>query len=159
GSQLPLDFELPESAQHRTLPQRETLRFTLEPLQPFRRAPRERLRARTFRLLRERDAAHEGQRKGRKERVIRQAHHERPLCVPRLATPHPPSLVRDPSSDGGPVRPASAKATAVRRSFSEGGSGKGATAGSPQSLRRSACHRSDRVSARRRISTPLARYR
>src|SRR5438309_996839 len=31
-----------------------------------------------------------------------------------------PSLVRDPSSDGGPVRPASAKATAVRRSFSEG---------------------------------------
>jgi alkylation response protein AidB-like acyl-CoA dehydrogenase len=45
----------------------------------------------------------------------------------------PPSLGHDPSSYGGPVRPASAKATAVRRSFSEDGSAAGAKAGSPPS--------------------------
>src|SRR5204862_2031475 len=44
----------------------------------------------------------------------------------------PPPLVADPPSDGGPVRPASAKATAVRRSFCEGGSAAGAKAGSPK---------------------------
>ena len=47
------------------------------------------------------------------------------------ASPSPPSLARDPASSGGPVRPASAKATAVRRSFSEGGSAEGAKAGGP----------------------------
>ena len=52
--------------------------------------------------------------------------------VPKSPVP-PPPLVRDPSSYGGPVRPASAKAPAVRRSFSEGGSAEGAKAGSPQS--------------------------
>src|SRR5439155_24527016 len=52
-------------------------------------------------------------------------------AVPKSPVP-PPPLVRDPSSYGGPVRPASAKATAVRRSFSEGGSAEGAKAGSPQ---------------------------
>jgi tRNA pseudouridine38-40 synthase len=52
--------------------------------------------------------------------------------IPESPVP-PPPLVRDPSSFGGPVRPASAKATAVRRSFSEGGSAEGAKAGSPQS--------------------------
>jgi NADPH-dependent glutamate synthase beta subunit-like oxidoreductase/NAD(P)H-flavin reductase len=52
----------------------------------------------------------------------------------RRQSPVPsPPLVAASSSYGGPVRPASAKATAVRRSFSEGGSAEGAKAGSPES--------------------------
>src|SRR5947208_10120711 len=51
---------------------------------------------------------------------------------PQFPVP-PPPLVGDSSSDGGPVRPASAKAAAVRRSFSEGGSADGAKAGSSES--------------------------
>ena len=63
----------------------------------------------------------------------------------------PPPLVGDSPSYGGPVRPASAKATAVRRSFSEGGSAAGAKAGpQPLWLRRPRQRRADRRRARRR---------
>ncbi|PYQ97539.1 MAG: hypothetical protein DMF96_14340 [Acidobacteria bacterium] len=96
-----------------------------------------RMRKAEYRKFRIRGIARPSTGSGRAEASARseRAKTEQPLVV-SLSNHEPPAppppLVRDPSSYGGPVRPASAKATAVRRSFSEGGSAEGAKAGSPQ---------------------------
>src|SRR5438034_3075051 len=97
-----------------------------------------RMRKAEYRKFRIRGIARPSTGSGRAEASARseRAKTEQPLVV-SLSNHEPPAppppLVRDPSSYGGPVRPTSAKAPAVRRSFSEGGSAEGAKAGSPRS--------------------------